>query len=291
MKKLIMLFVLVLVLSFTVQAKETGGGVIVGNGAGYAEGMFQQAYQSIPVVLESFISTQEATFTADELNVLVKINQIAKLNNNKKDRLVFLSESEHPGFFTTGDMELHRFAKTFPSSDSPIFINLDWVYTDQGKKSLNHSFVMALLIHEIGHQAGEMNHSALDILGAKVKTFIDGQTNVYNFKGKSTISFLITNLEQPKKTSFLRFKNAKGEWRNLTTALLHNLQCEDSRSELHSLELTNGHFAFNQNQQLIFQTWIQYNCYDDYSEQFVSYKNTLSINLDQNFEIMGMFLE
>jgi hypothetical protein len=295
MKKIITLFVLIL--TFSVLAKETGGGVIVGNGAGYAEGLFQQAYQSLPIVLNSFISTNDTTFTKEEISLLEKINLIAKNNNSKKDRLIFLSENDHPGFFTTGATELHRFAKTFATTDSPIFINLDWVYTDEGKKSLNHSSVIALLIHEIGHQTGELNHLELDILGAKVKTYIDGQTNQYNFnflnsqREKSTISFLITNLEQPKKTSFLRFKSAKSEWTNLTTALLHNLQCDDSRSEVYSLELSNGHFTFDKDQQLVFQAWIQFSCSDNYSEQFTSYRNTLNINLDQNFDIKGMFLE
>lgn len=294
MKKLFILFVLVL--TFTVQAKETGGGVIVGNGAGYAEGLFQQSYQSLPIVINSVFSTQDS-FSTDEISLLEKINKIARENSSKKDRLIFLSEKDHPGFFNTGELEHNRYAKTFSSSDSPIFINLDWVYTEESRKFLNHASVMALLIHEIGHQTGEINHNELDILGAKVKTFIDGQTNQYNFNftgsqsGKSSISFVITNLELPQKTSLLRFKSVKGEWSNLTTALLHNLQCDDSRSEVDSYELSNGHFAFNHKQQLVFQAWIQYTCNDLFSEQFISYKNTLNINLDQNYEIMSLFLE
>lgn len=288
--------ILVLIFSLFVEAKESGGGVIVGNGAGFAEGIFQQSYQSLPLILDSIIATDEASFSDKERKLLENINKIAKQNSSKKDRLLFLSEKDHPGFFTTGENEPHRFAKTFATPESSIFINLDWIYGEEGKIFLNHSSAMALLIHEIGHQTGEKDHSELDILGAKIKTFTDGQTNQYNYhiirslKETGMISFLITNLEQPQKSSLLRFKNIKNQWSNLTTALLFNLKCGKANNDSFDVEISNGHFAFNPYQQLEFKAWVQFSCKDRTTKIVTGKMKNLNISFDQNFEMTGLEL-
>lgn len=287
---------LVLTFSLFAEAKETGGGVIVGNGAGFAEGIFQQSYQSLPQILDSIIVTNEINLTEKERELLEKINKVAKQNSSKKDRLIFLSEKDHPGFFTTGENETHRFAKTFATPASSIFINMDWIYGEKGKDLLNHSSAMALLIHEIGHQTGEKDHGELDILGAKIKTFTDGQTNQYNYhiirslKETRMISFLITNLDLPQKRSLLRFKNVKDQWSNLTTALLLNLKCEKANTEAFDVEISNGHFAFNRYQQLEFRAWVQFTCKDRTTKTVSSQMKNLNIGFDQNFEMTGLSL-
>jgi len=185
MKKLITI-IFIIFTSFA-SAKESGGGVIVGNGAGFAEGLFQQSYQSLPLILENIRLIQNEVLSKNEIELLIKIQTIAAGNSNKKDRLIFLSEKENPNFFNTTEIEVHRFAKTFTNSDSPIFINTDWLYTETGK-NLSHATVIALLVHEIGHQAGEMDHNALDFLGAKVKNYSNSESNQYNFQRKFRIS-------------------------------------------------------------------------------------------------------
>lgn len=286
MKKLVT--ITFLVFTFFARAKETGGGVIVGNGAGFTEGLFQQSYQSLPLILENVRFIQNEALTEDEIELLVKIHAIAKNNSNKKDRLLFLSEKENPNFFKTAEVEIHRFAKTFSNADAPIFINIDWLYTETGK-NLSHAAVIALLVHEIGHQAGEMNHNAHDILGAKVKNFSNAQSNQYNFQifhpknEKTSISFVTTNLNFPKKNSLLRFKNQKNQWTNLSPALFHSIKC---KKEEINFEVSNGHFSYNHEQILEFRAWVNYTCGN--SESLM---DTLKIKLDQNFEITGLIVE
>ncbi len=289
MKKLIML--LVLGCCQTLLAANTGGGTVVGNGAGAVESSFQHAYYSLSKIISTCVSSKKCETTKEENLVLQTISSIVKMNANKKDRLVFLSEKLNPGFFTTGSDQTNRIAKTFLNPDSPIYINTDMLYTDSGKPAIDFQDILRILVHELGHQAGIVSHASLDILGVKVSTFSEDRTYHYSLKVQeedSNIQFAVTNLELPVKTALLLFNWKNKKVQDLSDTIISSTSCSYDSESYQGLEVVNGHFDFDSMGMLTFQAWVNLSCYESFSTQIFVYRKNLTISLDQDYQIIGL---
>jgi hypothetical protein len=170
-------------------AERLGSGDIVGNGGGKAEADFKYTYRK----LYKFITDCELSykcFTTDrQKSILRKIKQISLINMNKKDKMIFVDEHKIPGFFRDEHDPQVRVAKTGFDSDSPIFINLDLIY-NHSSEPYDIPSIVAILIHEIGHQTGIREHAMLDDLGAIVRNFLNSE----KLQSKMTINGNTVNL-------------------------------------------------------------------------------------------------
>lgn len=273
----------------------SGGGTVVGNGAGLVEGNFQFAYSSIEKIIQTCFKFSQCSLSLDEHSLLEKIIQIVQKNSNKNDRLIFLSEKDHPDFFTTGPAENHRIAKTFLNSDAPIYINSKMLYDDKGTPTLSLSSIIRIIIHELGHQAGVENHLTLDILGSKLSTFFEITTASISYKisdENTNITFSITNFEFPTKEAAISFnwKNKKNQ--NLTKSVISKAQnCPLNSESYRGIEITNGHYSFNLKNMLSFEAWLQVSCYDLITDSLNSYRKNLSILINNDFNIMDISVE
>lgn len=298
MKKFILLFVLISWQSDLI-AKSSGGGTVVGNGAGSVENNFQYAYNSLPkIILTCLADPKCVDFKLDE-TLLKKILTIAKTNLTKIDRLIFLSSKSNPGFFETGINEANRIAKTQLTPNAPIYINTDMLYDINTKiPTLTFPQMIRILIHEIGHQTGVESHAELDILSAKISLFSEMQTSIYRFKipvtnqdSQEDISFSIMNFELPTKSTILSFNWKNKENYNLTNSLLGTNSCLYESENYSGIELTNGHFAIDNNGMLSFKAWLNLSCYESFSNMTNIYRKNLTISLDAEYKINSFQVE
>lgn len=279
-------------------AYENGGGVIVGNGAGIVESNFQYAYQSLKNVIKHCMHSTTCNVQKDEQSVLLKLINILDSNANNKDRLIFLSEKLNPGFFMTGEAEANRIAKTFLNPESPIFINTDQLYNAAGRPTINFQRIIALLIHELGHQSGVLDHAWLDILGAKVSDYSENSTNHFSFRiddedlsKNQSLIFSVTNLEFPVKSSILIFNWKNSQSINLSNTLAASSNCQYESESFQGTEISNGHFSFDEHNNLRFLAWVKIHCYESFSSNTYIYKRNLVVSLDSNYKIMSLIVE
>jgi predicted Zn-dependent protease with MMP-like domain len=272
----------------------SGGGVVVGNGAGIAENNFQYAYQSLDTILKNCLHLSPCNIDSEETELVKKIIAIVENNENKKDRLVFLSEKRNPGFFTTGEIEENRIAKTFLNADSSIYINVDQLYRENGESAISYEQVIAILVHELGHQTGIAEHAPLDILGTKIASFALSHIEHYAFDiddENKSVDVLIGNFNFPVKSSLIIFNGKNNDSLNLTEVLYNSLECKYSSESFAGVELSNGHFEFDSKNNLNFKAWVKVQCFESFSESMMIYKKNLSLSFDENFQFIAAIVE
>lgn len=189
------------------------GGHLVGNGAGQVEQNIVFAYISLTKEIDQCFSLPaKCPLDSRDANTLNNIRQIAMDHPFTTDRIQFISESEQPGFFETEVGQAHRIAKTgsVPGSpvalpSDPIFWNTDQFYNASGNAALDFPFIIAILIHELGHQAGEPDHKYLDGLGAKVRSLLQDQIQEETYPHE-----ILNGSEIELKLTTIKYSDATG---------------------------------------------------------------------------------
>lgn len=299
MKRIVCLIVLGLIAFNQAIAKESGGGTVVGNGAGIVESNFQLAYLSLPKIISTCLEERSCALDREERKIARDIHSILKLNSNKKDRLIFLSEKEYPGFFTTGANESYRVAKTELNGEAPIYVNTDMLYDKEGNPALNFAGVLRILVHELGHQTGIIAHGVLDILGSKIANFSEENTNYYRYiineeaekEDQESLYFAVANYDTPLKTTMLMFNWKNSHSEDLTNAVIISSECKYSSESYAGIELFNGHFSFDQRGLLSFNAWVKLSCFESFSGATNIYKRNLKVVLDHNYLIQSLSVE
>lgn len=223
------------------QVRLLGSGDIVGNGGGKAEADFHYAYRKLNKFIKDCSSTYKCNITSDQKNILKKISTVSLLNKNKIDKLIFLNSNTVPGFFHDENDPEERIAKTGFSLNSPIFINLDLIY-NHSNKLIDLPSIVAILIHEIGHQTGIKEHQLLDDLGARVRDFL----NQEKLQAKISVNQIIL------KIFAFNFKNDHAYSELNLSYMQHNIEfgqrifaktkCSSEATELVGYKIENIHF-------------------------------------------------
>lgn len=148
-----------------------GGGDHVNNGGGLAEQNFLYAYDNLDNWLETCREVQNTCrLGAKESAILGKI-QFELRQVRKEPGLIFKSGRLNPGLFETDEHGKVRVAVTGSRAGDPIYLNLDLIYHDAAgsEAAIDVYGAVAILVHELGHHAGEEDHLFLDVLGNKVR--------------------------------------------------------------------------------------------------------------------------
>jgi hypothetical protein len=164
MKTCIKLLLLLLSMNAQAETKPNNGGNLVGNGAGLAKMELHYAYQRLPEAIDRCLEFAACSLNATEARLLSGIQTILREFPDPSDKIHVLSERDLPGFFSTGDNEHHRIAKTDRRTRSIIFVNRDALYNAQGRPVIDLPRAISVLVHELGHQAGEDNLIVTDFL-------------------------------------------------------------------------------------------------------------------------------
>lgn len=143
------------------------GADIVGNGGGAVEQAAFYIYRSLDRYISHCLNSQECAQSKDKKDILKKIRNVILENRDQKNHVIFLSNDLFQTYMQDGSDPEDRVAKTGFSSELPIFINVEEAYA-YSKDDLYPSMV-ALFVHEVGHQVGVASHSMLDELASEVR--------------------------------------------------------------------------------------------------------------------------
>jgi len=269
------------------------GGSVVGNGAGLVEHNFQYAYTTLASTVRSCYENKDCGMSDTENIILKNILSVVSVNASKTDRILFVSEKEKPGFFETGPNERHRIAKTGNSAETPIYVNVDALYDQSGKPLLDYPTIVSILAHELGHQAGELDHAFLDIIGAKLKRVLEvkmarHRTEVGN--PSQVVEVMIMNFNSPLRTSEIVFSWEGSGSRKVTNELIENLRCTDPEAGFAGFELHNGHYfilepQFQNGTALGFNLWAYAFCYSRSENMVRLEKNQMRFRLNQDLKV------
>lgn len=243
-------------------------GIIVGNGAGLVEQNIQFVYMSLPKIISGcFDSPNQCSLSSDENSQLLQIEAVIHQNLSLYDRIQFVSEKQNPGFFTTSSTENNRIAKTGLTPQDPIYFNVDELYDFEGKPAIDFAGLAAILIHEIGHQTGELSHTKLDILGAKVRISLSFQFSSfdYSFINLENVEMNIINYPMPSPLGDIYLSAKNGSSIQLTSKIMQKLRCASTDQHLIGFNITNSHWNHVvQGTGLIdFEAWLQIFCTQD----------------------------
>lgn len=146
----------------------------VGQGAGISENNIQFAYRYVDKYIQLCLAIKDCTEDGTQTDVLRKI--LASLNDERKTvPQIGFKRTADGIFFVDGKL---RAGLTWNYVGAPIYFNLDLIYTtdNQGRVSgITLQTALALLVHELGHHQGVLDHDWLDRLGQRVSRMLDGR--------------------------------------------------------------------------------------------------------------------
>lgn len=279
-------------LMFAIQTAAWASGSVIGNGAGLVENMFQFAYQNLHGTFSECIAQAKCELTEAETLLVKNMRKVIELNRSNENRILFVSEKDQPDFFKTADSENHRIAKTGLNSATPIFVNLDLLYTPDGKPAFDYATITSILVHELGHQAGETNHAKLDIIGSKIKKNIHKKVQSHAVQlSEEQIEVSIINRHFPFRTSDITIA-----WQNVgsiaaTKQVLATMTCKNPDDSLAGIEILNGHYTFlkkmtpQKSAHFGFGFWATLTCYSELSESFHQEQKQIEIEVNRGLVI------
>ncbi len=246
-------------------AARLAGGDIIGNGGGLVEQEFRYAYRRLSKIISSCSASALCPFAGRELEVLKKIGVVSHKYIAKKDRLIFLSSVDYPGFFEDTEDAQVRVAKTAFIEGAPIFINLDMIYAGNGA-AFDFPTMISILVHEIGHQIGIKSHSTLDDMGAKLRDYITQDKHTSTFRHEKGVAVVqVYNLKKVDHFAEVFF-SYNGDITPLTSKIRSRLKCDRENSTLIGFEISNAHWERLRGDRGIFvleyKSWIKIHCLD-----------------------------
>lgn len=252
------------------QSNGSTWGSLIGNGAGLVEQNVTYTYIALPRAINSCLHLPGVcTITVKDAQLLTRIRNLAEATPAAtQGRIQFVAESKQPGFFETGLGQAHRLAKTGTTAQDPIYWNTDQMYQSDGHPAVDVPALIAIWIHELGHQVGELDHQYLDRLGASVRTVLINQ--LFELKYQSDygqIKVVALNYLGATAKADLYVSDDVTVLR-LSNQLDKQAKCANSQDSVLGWSLSNGHWsahlqkadAKSQDYKLPFKAWLDVIC-------------------------------
>lgn len=170
---------LILAIALAISSVGQGGpGVIVGNGTGLAEQNFAYVLRKLPLIYDLCLSKYSSCLDTNlEISLFKKIRENLDKELETPGLLEFESGSINPERFMIDHMM--RVAVTGDKVGDTIFINTDLLYVREKADlhALDIGAAIAILTHEFGHHNGIRDHAFLDLVGAKVRAFVERESD------------------------------------------------------------------------------------------------------------------
>ena len=221
----------------------TRAGTLIGNGDGIVEQNCFYAYTAIPKAIDSCLSAADVCgVSPDDMILLKRIKAIVLQYPATSQRILFTSDSARPSFFETGLGQAHRVAQTGFIPTVPIYFNTDQFYNVNGTPALDLPILTSILIHELGHQAGIVEHAYLDQLGSRIRNWLMNRTFELGYHyPNSSLKVLSINYANQNSTPDLYFVDDKGS-SSLVKVLTPVARCTDPTEILIGWSVTNLHW-------------------------------------------------
>lgn len=153
------------------------GGDLVNNGGGIAEKNIIFAYQKLDGFIKLCLTSDFCKIDKAQRAILEQIAAGLSEERQNPEQIQFASEKNQKGFFII-DGEV-KVAKTGNTIRSPIYINVDLIYTQNEMGyyiPASISDAVAILVHELGHHYGNYSHTDLDLIGVRVALMLQHKT-------------------------------------------------------------------------------------------------------------------
>lgn len=166
----LLLTICLLLISQSVFSK---GGDEVRNGGGLAENYLTYAFENIDKSIDLCLAQVTCVQTSEERNILIQIKN--SLPQEIAGNIVqFSTEQKKPGYFMVDGYV--RLAVTGDNVGDTIYYNLDLLYRGN-EVNMSYGQAVQSLIHELAHHHKIKNHNQLELLGARVRSAIEGSVN------------------------------------------------------------------------------------------------------------------
>lgn len=160
--------------------EHASGSDIIGNGTGVAEQNIQYMLRKLDRHLANCLNDRSCLESSEDKTVLKAILKLAMSKRSAQNAVVYLDEAGFDKVFGGfGDLD-QRVAKTGFDPEFPVFINVTEIYENGLESDL--SFILGLLVHELGHQLGIASHTYLDKISAAARASFDKLSKIYSFE-------------------------------------------------------------------------------------------------------------
>jgi hypothetical protein len=203
----------------------SGDGNVVGNGGGMSEGTFEYSFQILGRVIKDCLQDQYCLDEQHEYDLLKNIYSVHQQNMTMKNYLIFVDGEVHKSFFDEGNGRGPRTALTGSKSMLPIFINTSHLYDALGAPRWDVGKSISILVHELGHQAGNPDHRYLDKVGQKVKRFLEADKTTLESKVNDEVVRVWMRNGQNPTEQFELGVFWDGEEKNIRDEVLNNIKC------------------------------------------------------------------
>lgn len=234
-----------LIIPFLVSTFAYAGGSFVGNGAGLMENRFQYGYMSLNKLLMNCLINNDCGLTAPEKNITATVSEIMLQKVSDPHKFVFVTDKQMSDLADLPMNEPHRIAMTGLAPNEPIYINVDMLYDINGRPQLDYGAVVALIFHEVGHQAGETSHQLLDVIGTKLRVKLEAETLMYKFElyNLDRIEVVINNFSSPNKFAEIRISRNDNAMTSVGSNISKSFRCNDKKAKVTGYEFFNGYFT------------------------------------------------
>ncbi|MGZ3771578.1 MAG: hypothetical protein ACXVCP_18620 [Bdellovibrio sp.] len=224
-----------------------GGGSDAGNGGGLAEKNLIFAYDNLSTFLTLCLEPDHCTLKADERILLEKI--LNAFPQEQKTELQFISSKEKPDFFILEGQP--KIAKTGNKIGDIIYINQEMLYPLNGKgeyQVIDVPMAAMILIHELGHHHGVIDHNKLDQLGNRVANFLYAHSLKAEFwnGNAALITYQLNRVHSDEDKKKLEYFDQvtlqiNSELFNLSKDIKNKIHCPNLSTEPVGLRLYNLH--------------------------------------------------
>lgn len=234
-----------LIIPFLVSTFAYAGGSFVGNGAGLMENRLQYGYMSLNKLLMNCLINNDCGLTAPEKNITATVSEIMLQKVSDPHKFVFVTDKQMSDLADLPMNEPHRIAMTGLAPNEPIYINVDMLYDINGRPQLDYGAVVALIFHEVGHQAGETSHQLLDVIGTKLRVKLEAETLMYKFElyNLDRIEVVINNFSSPNKFAEIRISRNDNAMTSVGSNISKSFRCNDKKAKVTGYEFFNGYFT------------------------------------------------
>jgi len=144
------------------------GGDWVGNGASFSENIFLLAFENIEHYINICLKDVNCDLDPTQRQYLEKIYFSIPKEKEKNPKMIQFREHS-PFFIIDGQVKI---AVTGLSQGDTIYVNKSLLNSSfYSVRGIDLSQSLSILIHELGHHQGLVNHNELDHLGAKVSKY------------------------------------------------------------------------------------------------------------------------
>jgi hypothetical protein len=217
----------------------SSGADIVGNGAGRIELLANFYLRQLDQTISFCLSSTSCQLTKADRFVLKEIRNISIESRGVNKKLIFLKENDFNRIFNSQNIEEVKIAKTGFNKRFPIFFNLGELYSFN-KDSIDR-ILIAILIHELGHQTGIHSHSYLDELASRVSLQFNQTLNKLSLNYKDNF-FELTVFTNRGTYDFAKAYFSMNEEVIEVKYLDSALKCSDPNSKIVGISLTNTHW-------------------------------------------------